>query len=45
MISRLRTNSTETSDNLLYCRFVDKVFQSQPIRIPELKFVVIDQES
>lgn len=45
MISRLRTYSTQTPNNLLYCRFVDKVFQSQPVRIPEFKFVVIDQES
>lgn len=45
VISRLRTNSTQTSDNLLYCRFVDEVFKSQSVRIPELKLVVISQES
>lgn len=45
VISRLRTNFTQTSDNLLYGRFVDKVFQSQSVGIPELKLVVIDQES
>ena len=45
VISRLRTNPTQFSDNLLYYRFVDKVFQSQPVRIPELEFVVVDQES